>query len=161
MKKIRLSTVLAMMLIAALTFFVPPVRAQDRAADNMEIVREKVRADKKLFIAANMGLTEAEARAFWPVYDDYQKALDKLNALTGKLIEDYAQNYESMSDMVAKTIVDDHLAIEMERVKLMQSYLPRFRQALPERKVARYYQLENKIRAVVNFELARKIPLVK
>lgn len=161
MKKIRLSTVLVMMLIAALTFFVPPVRAQDRAADNMEIVREKVRADKKLFIAANMGLTEAEARAFWPVYDDYQKALDKLNALTGKLIEDYAQNYESMSDMVAKTIVDDHLAIEMERVKLMQSYLPRFRQALPERKVARYYQLENKIRAVVNFELARKIPLVK
>lgn len=161
MKKIRLSTVLAMMLIAAITFFVTPIRAQDRAADNMEIVREKVRADKKLFIAANMGLTEPEARAFWPVYDDYQKALDKLNALTGKLIEDYAQNYESMSDMVAKTIVDDHLAIEMERVKLMQSYLPRFRQALPERKVARYYQLENKIRAVVNFELARKIPLVK
>lgn len=161
MKKIRLSTVLAMMLIAAITFFVTPLRAQDRAADNMEIVREKVRADKKLFIAANMGLTEPEARAFWPVYEDYQKALDKLNGLTGKLIEDYARNYESMSNMVAKTIVDDHLAIEMERVKLMQSYLPRLRQALSEKKVVRYYQLENKIRAVVNFELARNIPLVK
>lgn len=161
MKKIRLSTVLAMMLIAAITFFVTPLRAQDRAADNMEIVWEKVRADKKLFIAANMGLTEPEARAFWPVYEDYQKALDKLNGLTGKLIEDYARNYESMSNMVAKTIVDDHLAIEMERVKLMQSYLPRLRQALSEKKVVRYYQLENKIRAVVNFELARNIPLVK
>lgn len=161
MKKIRGSTVLAILLIAALTFFVPLVRAEDRTADTMDIVREKVRADKKLFVAANMGLTEAEARAFWPVYEDYQKALDKLNALTGKLIEDYARNYESMSDMMAKTIVDDHLTIEMERVKLMQSYLPRFRQALPEKKVARYYQLENKIRAVVNFELARSIPLVK
>ena len=161
MKKICVSTALAMMLIAAITFFLTPLRAEDRAADNMEIVREKVRADKKLFVATNMGLTEAEARAFWPVYEDYQKALDKLNALTGKLIEDYARNYERMSDMVAKTIVDDHLAMEMERAKLMQSYLPRLRQALPEKKVARYYQLENKIRAVVNFEVARQIPLVK
>lgn len=161
MKTIRVSTVLTMMLIATITFFATPIWAQDRAADNMEIVREKVRADKKFFIAANMDLSEREARAFWPVYEDYQKALDKLNALSGKLIEDYGRNYESMSDMVAKTIVDEHLAIEMERVKLMQSYLPRLRQALPERKVARYYQLENKIRAVVNFELARNIPLVK
>lgn len=161
MKKIRVSSVPAIMLIAAITLFVTPIRAEDRAADNMEIVREKIRADKKLLIAANMGLTEPEARAFWPVYEDYQKSLDKLNGLTRKLIEDYAGSYESMSDMVAKTIVDDHLAIEMERTKLMQSYLPRFRQALPEKKVARYYQLENKIRAVVNFELARNIPLVK
>lgn len=161
MKKIRVSSVLGILLIAAITLFVTPIRAEDRAADNMEIVREKIRADKKLFIAANMGLTEGEARAFWPVYEDYQKSLDKLNALTRRLIEDYAGSYESMSDMVAKTIVDDHLAIEMERAKLMQSYLPKFRQALPEKKVARYYQLENKIRAVVNFELARNIPLVK
>jgi hypothetical protein len=161
MKKIRVSSVLVIMLIAAMTLFVTPIRAEDRAADNMEIVREKIKADKKLLIAANMGLTEAEARAFWPVYEDYQKSLDKLNALTRKLVEDYAGSYESMSDMVAKAIVDDHLAIEMERTKLIQSYLPRFRQALPEKKVARYYQLENKIRAVVNFELARSIPLVR
>jgi hypothetical protein len=127
----------------------------------MEIVREKVRADKKLFIAANLGLTEMEARSFWPVYEEYQKALEKLNVLTSKLIEDYARNFQDMSDMVAKTIVDDHLAIEMGRAKLMQAYLPKLRQALPERKVARYYQIENKIRAVANFEIARNIPLVK
>ena len=104
---------------------------------------------------------ETEAQAFWPVYEEYQKALEKLDTLTGKLIEDYARNFQDMSDMVAKTIVDDHLAIEMERAKLMQSYLPKLRQVLPERKVARYYQIENKIKAVANFEIARNIPLFK
>ena len=43
--------------------------AQEKPADTMQLVREKVAADKKLFIAANMGLTESEAKAFWPVYE--------------------------------------------------------------------------------------------
>ena len=161
MKKFRVIGLLGIMFIPAITFFITPILAEDKVADNMEIVREKVRADKKLFIAANMGLTEMEAKAFWPVYEDYQKALEKLDALTGKLIEDYARNYQNMSDMAAKTIVDDHLALEMERVKFMQTFLPKLREVLPERKVARYYQIENKIRAVANFEMARNIPLVK
>ena len=161
MKKIRILGLFVIMFILAMTFFIPSIPAEEKAADNMELVREKVRADKKLFIAANMDLTETEAQAFWPVYEEYQKALEKLDTLTGKLIEDYARNFQDMSDMVAKTIVDDHLAIEMERAKLMQSYLPKLRQVLPERKVARYYQIENKIKAVANFEMARNIPLFK
>ncbi|MGZ8500911.1 MAG: hypothetical protein ACXWXL_21060, partial [Candidatus Binatia bacterium] len=40
---------------------------------------EKIKADKKLLMAANMELTEAEAKAFWPVYDEYQKELHKVN----------------------------------------------------------------------------------
>ncbi len=161
MKRMIVSTLVAMIAVAILAFLMTPAMSQDKPADNMEIVREKIKADKKLFVAANMQLTDGEAKFFWPVYEDYQKALEKLDSLTIKLIEDYARNYQSLSDMAAKKIVDDHLAIELERGKLMQSYLPRLRQALSEKKVARYYQLENKIRAVVDFELARSIPLVK
>ena len=73
----------------------------------------------------------------------------------------YAGSYEGMSDETAKRLVDDYLAIQGEHVALMKSYLPRLRKVLPEKKVARYYQLENKIRAVVDYELAAKIPLVK
>ena len=53
----------------------PAAFAQDKSADNMAIVLEKVRADKKLLVAANMELTEQEAAAFWPVYEAYQKDL--------------------------------------------------------------------------------------
>ncbi|MGD9322326.1 MAG: hypothetical protein PVH99_20305, partial [Desulfobacteraceae bacterium] len=133
----------------------------DKPADNMQIVREKIRADKKLVVAEAMGMTEPEAKAFWPVYEAYQRDLAKINDRTIKLIDDYAENYGTMSDQAAKKLMDEYMAIETERLNIRQSYLPRFRQVLSEMKVLRYYQLENKIQAVVNYELAASIPLVR
>jgi len=138
-----------------------PVLAQDKPADNMQIVREKIRADKKLVVAETMGMTEAEAKAFWPVYEAYQKDLAKINDRTIKLVDDYAESYGAMSDQAAKKLMDEYMAIETERLTIRQSYLPRFREVLPEMKVLRYYQLENKIQAVVSYELAASIPLVR
>jgi hypothetical protein len=135
--------------------------AQEKPADNMQLVREKIQTDKKLFIAQNMNLTESEAKVFWPVYENYQKDLAKLVDKTVKLVENYAANYQTMTEEAAKELINGYLAIEGERVTLMQSFLPKFRKVLPEKKVARYYQLENKIDAVVNYGLARQIPLVK
>ncbi len=138
-----------------------PALAQDKQADNMQIVREKIRADKKLVVAETMGMTESEAKAFWPVYEAYQKDLARLNDRTIKLIDDYAKNYGAMSNEAAKKLIDEYMAIETERLKIRQSYLPRFRQVLAEMKVLRYYQLENKIQAVVSYELAASIPLAR
>jgi hypothetical protein len=141
--------------------FVGPVVAQDKPADNMDIVRDKIRTDKKLFIATNMELTESEAKGFWPVYDAYQAELEKLVKREGNLIEKFAANYETMSDDAAKVILDNAMAIDMDHQKLRQSYLPKFRGVLSDKKVARYYQLENKIHAIIEFEIARRIPLVQ
>ena len=148
-------------LVAMLTVFIVSPMAQEKPADNMQIVREKIKTDKKLFIAQNMNLTESEAKVFWSVYENYQKDLGTLVDKTVKLIDNYAANYETMSEEAAKELIDGYLAIEGERVTLMKSFLPKFRKVLPEKKVARYYQLENKIDAVVNFGLAKQIPLVK
>ena len=145
--------------ITALT--ATPALAQDKPADNMQIVREKIRADKKLVVAEAMGMTELEGKAFWPVYEAYQRDLAKLNDRTIKLIKDYAETYGAMSDEAARKLIDEYMAIETERLKLRQSYLPRFRQVLPEQKVLRYYQVENKIKAVVDYELAAGIPLAR
>ena len=147
-------------LVAMLTVFIVPSMAQEKPADNMQLVREKIQTDKKLFIAQNMNLMESEAKVFWPVYEDYQKELDKLVDKTVKLIDNYAANFQTMTEEAAKGLIDGYLAIETERVTLMKSFLPKFRKVLPEKKVARYYQLENKINAVVKYELAKLIPLV-
>jgi len=148
-------------LVAMLTVFIVPSMAQEKPADNMQLVREKIQTDKKLFIAQNMNLMESEAKVFWPVYEDYQKELGKLVDKTVKLIDNYAANFQTMTEEAAKGLIDGYLAIETERVTLMKSFLPKFRKVLPEKKVARYYQLENKIDAVVNYGLAKQIPLVK
>ena len=135
--------------------------AQDKPADNMEIVKEKIRTDKKLLIATNMQLTESEANAFWPVYESYQAELGKLRDREIKLIEKFAASYETMSDDVAKNLLDDSLSIDSDHQKLRQSYLAKFRGVLPDAKVARYYQMESKIDAVLEYELAKRIPLVR
>jgi len=148
-------------LAVTLVFLCIPAFAQEKPADDMQIVREKIRADKKLFVSENMKLTESEAKAFWPIYDGYQADLGKLWDRSLKMIEEYARNYETMTNETAKKLVDELVAIEAARQNMRTSYLPKLRKALPEKKVARYYQLENKIHAAVSYEMATKIPLVK
>jgi len=135
--------------------------AQDKPADNMQIVKEKIRSDKKLLIATNMQLTESEANAFWSIYESYQAELGKLRDREIKLIEKFAASYETMSDDAAKNLLDDSLSIDLDHQKLRQSYLAKFRGVLSDTKVARYYQLESKIDAVLEYEMARRIPLVR
>jgi hypothetical protein len=141
--------------------FASPVVSQDKPADNMQIVLEKIRADKKLLVAENMQLTEAEAKAFWPVYKEYQDELFLLRSRTVKLIKDYVDVYETMSNDKAKKLLEESMIIDSLGLKLRQAYLPKFRKALPEVKVVRYYQIENKINAAINYELATNIPLMK
>jgi len=157
MKKV-LSAVIA---FCAIFLFIVTVCAQDKPADTNQLVREKIQADKKLFVADNMQLTEAEAKMFWPVYDSFQKEQIKLVDRTQKLINDYAKNYQTMTDATAKKLLDDMMAIENDRLKLRKDYLPKFRKVLSDKRVARYYQLENKAFAVVNYDMAKVIPLVK
>ena len=140
---------------------VVPAMSQEKPADNMQIVLEKIRADKKLLVAENMQLTEAEAKAFWPVYDQYQDELFLLRMRTAKLIKDYADASEKMSNDTARKLLDELMIIEALGPKLRQTYLPKFRKVLPETKVVRYYQIENKINAALMYELAANIPLLK
>jgi hypothetical protein len=145
---------------AILAIGVPGI-AQEKPADNMQLVLEKLHADKKLLVAENMQLTEAEAKAFWPVYGKYQDELFLLRARSAKLIKDYAGAYEQMSDDTAKKLLDEYMTIEALGLKLRQTYLPKFRAVLPGVKVVRYYQIENKLNAALAYELAANIPLMK
>jgi len=134
--------------------------AQTQSNANMQIVAEKLRADKKLLVADNMTLTDAEAAKFWPVYDAYQVGLNALAKRTLALVMNYADNYAAMTDAVADKSLTEMLSIEQDRTALMQSFRPKFAATLAPKKVARYYQIENKLRAVINYELADAIPLV-
>jgi len=156
----RKKLVMILMSMIALVFSNSLCLAEDKPADNMDILRDKIQADKKLLVAENMQLTEAEAKAFWPVYADYQNELFLLQSRSIKLIKDFAGTYEKMTDSDAKKLLDEYLTIEGLRLKVRQAYLSKFRKVLPEKKVARYYQIENKILAVLTYELAKQIPLV-
>jgi hypothetical protein len=135
--------------------------AQDKPADNMDVLREQLRADKKAVVASVLKLTEGEAKAFWPVYNAYQSDMVSHYDRVLKFVDTYAKTYESMTNETATTLVKQFLAIERDHVAILTSYQPRFSKVLPAVKVAKLYQIENKARALVNYELARGIPLVK
>lgn len=139
------------------------VMAQEKAADNMQIMLDKVRADKKLLVANNMKLTEEEAKNFWPVYDAYQKELQQLNGRLEKTLKAYADAYNkgTIPDDTAKQLMNEALAIDEAEVQLKRTYVPKLEKVLPASKVARYLQLETKIRSAVKYDLARRIPLIE
>jgi hypothetical protein len=143
--------------------FVPYSVAQDKPADNMQILRDKIEADKKLLVATNMELTESEAKGFWPIYDEYQNDLQKINRRIVGLLESYAADFrdKSLTDDKAKKLIDEAVAIEAAEANLKSTYVPKLSKALPVKKVARYLQIENKIRAVVKYDLAQGVPLVQ
>jgi hypothetical protein len=128
----------------------------------MQIMREKVKADKKLMVATNMQLTDSEGKAFWPVYEEYQKDLGAINQRIVKLIESYAADFRAntLTDEKAKKLIDELVAIEQAEAGLRASYVPKLSKVLPLKKVARYLQIENKVRAMVKYELAGAVPLV-
>ena len=140
-----------------------PAFAQDKPADtNMQILLDKVKADKKLVVAANMDLNEAEGKVFWPIYDAYQKELQAINDRLGKTILAYADAYnkKALTDDLAKQFTKDALAVDQDELTLRKTYAAKLNGVLPAMKVARYIQIENKIRAAIRYDLATGIPLV-
>jgi hypothetical protein len=154
---------LAVMVATLMLSFASLSSAQDKPADNMEILRDKIRADKKWVVASNMELTDAEATNFWPIYDQYQKDLQKINQRMVNVLESYADDFrrKSLTDDKARKLIDEASAIDQAEAVLKSAYAPKLSKALPMVKVMRYLQIENKIRAIVKYDIASGVPLVR
>ena len=108
----------------------------------------------------NLILTDEEAKQFWPVYDRYQKEINAVGDRLIGVIQDYTANFSDLSNDKAMKLVDDYLAIEADRVKVKRAYVDEFAKVLPGRTVARLVQIENKMDAVIRYDLASTIPVV-
>jgi len=140
-----------------------PASSTASGDSSMELLRQKLKADKKLIVSINMDLSESEAKVFWPVYEAYQKDLQAVNQRIAKLVDTYTKesNAGLVPNEVAQKLVSDWLGIEASELELKRSYVPKLNKVLPAYKVARYVQIENKIRAVVKYELGAQIPLIE
>jgi len=135
----------------------------DKPANNLENIHEKLKADKKLLVAKYMELTESEAKRFWPVFEEYQKDLQKSNERLYNLLQSYAADYRSnsLTDEKAKKLLDEWIAFEQEDAKRRGSFAPKVLKALPAKKAARYLQIENEFRILIRYDLAATVPLVQ
>ena len=163
MSKIRF----AIAVVAILATCAVSVRAEQPDAPGLahraglDALRDAIRANRKALVAANLRLTDDEARKFWSVYDRYQKETTTIGDRLEKVVQDYITSFGEVSDDKALKLVEDYLQVEADRVALRRSYMPEFAKSLPGRKLARFYQIENKMDAVIRYDLAATIPVIE
>jgi hypothetical protein len=125
------------------------------------ILLDTIRANRKALVAVNLNLTAEEAAKFWPVYDRYQQEINATGDRLAAVIEDYTNHFGELSNDKALQILQDYLAAEADRIKVRRTYVDEFAKILPGRTVARFYQIENKMDAVIRYDLAATIPVVE
>jgi hypothetical protein len=161
MSKRRILLAVALVLGAsAATLRAEPPAAEPSGTD-LGVLLDTIRANRKALVAVNLDLDGAEAAGFWPLYDRYLQEIEATGDRLARVIQQYTAGYRTLSNDAAMKLLDEYLAVEADRVKVRRAYLGEFAKVLPGRTVARLYQIENKLDAVVRYDLASSIPVVE
>ncbi|HWX31285.1 MAG TPA: hypothetical protein VNZ53_28085 [Steroidobacteraceae bacterium] len=119
------------------------------------------RAQRKATVGSNMNLTADEASKFWPVYDDYEKRMDSIEDRHVKELKEFAASYNNFTDADAKKKLDEVMAIQQARLDVQKEFVPQFRAVISQVKVTRFYQIDNKIQALIQCDIAQLVPLAQ
>jgi len=127
----------------------------------IELTRLALQRQRDDLVNQFMKLNLKEVGAFIPVYEEYRTEMGKLGDRTQRVILDYAKNQDNLSDQKALAMLDEWLKIKEAEVKLRMKSVEDFKRVLPPKKVLRFFQLDNKFDAIVNYNLSGSIPLVQ
>jgi hypothetical protein len=141
---------------------VPGAGARPSSASDQEIqmLRENIQAQRKQITAANMPLTPDEATKFWPIYDQYRKEASQNGDERWALIQDYAKNYQTMTDAQAQGYIKREAANEQKVITLRMKYVPIFEKVISPKKTALFCQIDHRIDLMIQLQLASQIPMV-
>jgi hypothetical protein len=146
--------------VAAVLFLAAPLAIPQTVKDVLDVSRASVEAQRRVLVAGAVPLTDAEGTAFWPLYDAYEKDRRALDERENQLVADFVATAATLSDSQAKAMLGEALKVSQERLSLRGSLLERMGKTIPPRKLVRFFQIDNKLDAVVRADIARQIPLV-
>ena len=127
----------------------------------MALLRKDIRTIKKQLIAANLTLTEGQATKFWPVYEQYSAEFGKINETRSAVIKEYADGYGQLTDEQADNLIRRWLDTDIAAAQLRQKYVPIFRNVLPGKQAATFFQLDRRISMMIDVQLTSQLPLVQ
>jgi hypothetical protein len=138
-----------------------PARAQGSgdAESQHQLNLKAARADRKAIVGENMNLTPDQAKAFWPVYNAYEAKMDKLDDQHFAEIKDYAAHYQTLTDDDATKKLDAVMQLRQERLDVQKEFIPKFRAVVSPILTARFFQIDNKLNAMVQYQIAKIVPL--
>lgn len=129
--------------------------------DDTQVLISQVQADKRAVVLRTLELTDAQAAAFTPIYDEYQRDTKRLLERSSDLLNKFASNYGSMSDDAAKSIMKDWFKLRKDRVATLQKYAKKVGGALPATKVLQWVQVESKLMTILDLQAARVVPIAQ
>jgi hypothetical protein len=135
--------------------------SQTVTEQDVKLLRQDLRSQKKQLIAANLTLTDAESTKFWPVYDQFSAEMTTLGDQKYALIKEYAQNFGSLTDAQAQSLLNRSLALDAAATQLRIKYVPIVNKVLPGTKTATFFQMERRISTLIDLQVASQIPLVQ
>ena len=118
------------------------------------------KAERKALVGENMQLTDSEAKNFWPLYDQYEAKMDRVDKRHAAEIRAYAKAYQTFTEQDAKAKLDEVMAVAQQRIDVQNEYIPKFRAVLSQTKTTRFFQIDNKIHALIQCQIAQLVPLV-
>jgi hypothetical protein len=167
-KKFALLIVVSAMLLATVSISAqssqatPGATTQPKAASDQDIqmLRENIQAQRKQITAANLPLTPDEATKFWPLYQEYRADAAKNGDERWALIQEYAQNYKTMTDAQANDYIKREAANEQKVIALRMKYVPMFEKVISPKKTALFCQIDRRVDLMIQLQLASTIPMV-
>ncbi len=131
-------------------------------ADDLENSLMELNEKKKEMIANSMEFTGNQSEVFWAVYSDYEKELDSIIKDEYELIQKYNSKYKdnTISEQSASNMLANIFRIQGRELQIKQIYLGKFQEVLPKNQVLRFYQIDNKVDALIGYDLAKLLPIV-
>lgn len=154
---------LVVLAVLASPFLALSAASAQESTPDLDAARAELQAGRDEIIREDLQLSDDLLAAFWPVYEEYVAEISVVRDRKAGLVQQYMQAYRAgaFTDEFAKRLIDENFAIRGEWIAIQQSYVDRFKAVLPVQLVARFYQLENKMDAEVDAQLALAIPLVE
>ena len=154
----RITTALVFLAAAVLAGFASDAFAQQER-DEIELMLAQIRTNRQAIVTENLELTAAESEVFWPLYRQFQNDRALMVDRTMKMLTEFRDNFDVLSEEQARTLVDEYFKIQKEELRLNEKYLREFRKILSQKKTLRYFQIENKLDAIIDYDLSQVIPL--
>ena len=138
-----------------------PVAPAAPAASQKQLDIAAARAERKAVVGQNMALTDNESKAFWPLYDEYEGKMDRIEDRHVREIKEFASHFQNLTNTDARNKLNEVMAISQARLNVQSAYIPKFRAILSDVKVTRFFQIDNKLRALVQCQIAQIVPLAQ
>ena len=130
-------------------------------SEYVEMLKKDIQAESRNIVANNLTLTDEQAKIFWPLYDEYDAAYDKLVDERVDIIKDYMMHYYGMDEETGKDLITKSMDLKEKAVDLQKEYINKMLEGLPISVVGKFFQIDNRIAAIIDITRMTNLPLVR